>query len=750
MEVVMLENDVEVIGHSWRRCFFRTDGKYFNEEYINGGAAWLKELLKDEILELDDAYAVELMELNRFESLEDTFRVNNYFGFREGEKNIIEGYSDNYIIWNEDFNIITPPENGYILWASKVTIPTLEQMETMKDRAVLILDADVLRNLGSDDGSEGIKISKQISWEKTILDLLVQIQYNDNLKHLILAKNIFIVFGYDAYIMIKKDNGSIISKIWFISGDLEGTMQKKYLGEVPDAWNGIIFQASKRFIQALKDDFNFDDILQGVLNCVEKILKSGYKWPGVMEDLNKVLKEFNPKQTIKPITLISSDLILDEEEVKGKSRNCFSFIERVFEGSILDHARNIVLKGNDAIKKFPKLSLGSFITIDRKEIESYQNINNLLLEYMENDNIKPLSIAIFGTPGSGKSFGVSQIAQSISNKIKKLEFNVSQFTSENNLYLAFHMVRDAVLSGKIPLVFFDEFDSEKDGDPLGWLKNFLMPMQDGKFLSSDGEHPIGKSIFVFAGGTSSTFLNFAYHEDEEKRKEFKKVKGPDFVSRLRGTIDVLGPNPSNDADYSYILRRALLLRSLSEKKLKSCFEEGVFNIDIGLLNAMLLTKEYKHGARSMESIIDMSRVNGLKRWIPSSLPSDSQLSMHVDAEKFMNIVLNSMNMKALSKLLAKEIYKYYCEKYSKDEIGEWYELKVKERFDKVVEDLQRELDSINCSYDLDDSSFPTVKIFTEEEIMTMEKQMNDEDDLLRPNDIMPILSKIGARVYRKL
>ena len=42
----------------------------------------------------------------------------------------------------------------------------------------------------------------------------------------------------------------------------------------------------------------------------------------------------------------------------------------------------------------------------------------------------------------------------------------------------------------------------------GWLRYFLAPMQDGKFLQGEMAHPIGKAIFVFAGGTSWTLDNF--------------------------------------------------------------------------------------------------------------------------------------------------------------------------------------------------------------------------------------------------
>jgi len=42
---------------------------------------------------------------------------------------------------------------------------------------------------------------------------------------------------------------------------------------------------------------------------------------------------------------------------------------------------------------------------------------------------------------------------------------------------AFHQVRDLALSGRTPVVFWDEFDSRE----LLWLQYLLAPMQDGRF-----------------------------------------------------------------------------------------------------------------------------------------------------------------------------------------------------------------------------------------------------------------------------
>ncbi|HVH95807.1 MAG TPA: RyR domain-containing protein, partial [Bacillus sp. (in: firmicutes)] len=231
--------------------------------------------------------------------------------------------------------------------------------------------------------------------------------------------------------------------------------------------------------------------------------------------------------------------------------------------------------------------------------------------------------------------------------IEKLDFNLSQFQVLTDLTNALHKVRDVSLMGKIPLVFFDEFDSAFHGK-LGWLKYFLAPMQDGVFRVGDSVHPIGKAIFVFAGGTSSTYQQFCGEtkEDETEYKqflhEFKDAKGPDFISRLRGYVNILGPNQTDEKwDQLFIVRRAMLLRSFIERKTPYLIDgSGEAGIDNGVLRALLKVPRYKHESRSMEAILEMSRLTNASKWEQALLPSKEQLRLHVDEEQFYHYLMS--------------------------------------------------------------------------------------------------------------
>lgn len=308
-------------------------------------------------------------------------------------------------------------------------------------------------------------------------------------------------------------------------------------------------------------------------------------------------------------------------------------------------AQDIVRHGWErALKSVPHVSYGKYFTVDREEIERLNSVRALILDYQCNrGDTRPLSLAVFGPPGSGKSFAIKQLSEALFGKEHaELEFNLSQFGSLDDLHEAFHIVRDKSVQGKMPFVFWDEFDSTRDREPLGWLKDFLAPMQDAKFAAKGIEHPFGKCIFIFAGGTCSTFGEFD-RSQAAKNDDFRKVKGPDFVSRLRGYVNIKGPNPaSKEGDEVHVIRRALLLRSMIERQHPGIIHPGTKELGISptVLNAFLGVEKYLHGGRSMEAIVSLSRLHRCRHFGPSELPAQEAVELHVSSN-FMQFVADT-------------------------------------------------------------------------------------------------------------
>jgi hypothetical protein len=104
----------------------------------------------------------------------------------------------------------------------------------------------------------------------------------------------------------------------------------------------------------------------------------------------------------------------------------------------------------------------------------------------------------------------------------------------------------------------------------------------------------------------------------------KQAKLPDFVSRLRGFLNVHGLNPVNSGEPIPYIRRAILIHSLLKRHASNLANEEGINVEASLLNSLLEAKEYKHGARSIEAIIQMSSLRGIPtgtacRWLAAGV-----------------------------------------------------------------------------------------------------------------------------------
>ena len=573
------------------------------------------------------------------------------------------------VVWDqgEGFGALAAPESGQVLWISGRSLPGREIVGAMQGRCLLLLDADALRR-------NGAMVSKQVSWERSAAELLEQLRFNPAVNYLMQARRLLVLFGEDGALLLRDGEATLC----LAHGREEGTLRKgKAL--VQDAWAHMAAETARQWQAEIFD--------------LAAVLKAAQAQPA------------EPKCYPVPAE-IPGDWCLIESE----------------RGTLYKRAFDLAKNGYDAIEGFPQLTFGDLTTVDRKEIEAYQNIKNLILEYASGRETKPISIAVFGQPGSGKSFGVTEIAENLLPNIKQLEFNVSQFVDEGDIAAAFHQVRDLILGGMLPLVFFDEFDAQD----LKWVKNFLMPMQEGTFKDGSGVHPVGKCILVFAGGTSHSFKDFRGRADDG----FRKAKGPDFVSRLRGSIDILGPNRLGDGDNTFLLRRALLLRSLCERRLG--FKSGEAPVNEVILRAMLLTPKYEHGARSMKAVLDMSRIPRGARFEPAMLPAGAQLELHVDAEAFSRQVRRESVLNQCIEALAQNLHAVYlaareeergknpAEKKRPNEIP-WDELteEFKDSNRGQARDMTCKLKAEGYDYDAAQTPFPAIQDCAQEELDRM-------------------------------
>jgi hypothetical protein len=592
--------------------------------------------------------------------------------------------------------------------------------EPYANKLIVVVSADHLRR-------DGAAVSRGLSWEKTVSELFAALSASPVFSSLLRCRHLVVCFSNEGALWIDNSEKGATAKFIFDPVRGEGEWPKALRDSQHYVSGRLSVFAAAVVAEACRTatGLNLTDALRRGLAATRCLRLHGHgpitgKPQFPFEEVARVLDPENAvEEFAECIVPVSKDRIQD-----SRGWTIASYVENPSKPDqpLFGLAHQVALYGEPRLngpRGVPHARFGDLLSVDREEIETLRGLRRMVGDYSKTKQPKaPLSIGAFGPPGAGKSFGIQQIVKEILGpSVPLFVFNLSQFKDANDLIGAFHQVRDKVLEGFVPVAFWDEFDSEH----YRWLQFLLAPMQDGKFQSGQLTHSIGKCIFVFAGATSHDFEHFGpmpgpitgrdreqqkrrhadperQRHDEEQYEEFVLKKGPDFVSRLSGHINVLGPNrrqffnyqsakweEPDTSDITFPVRRAILLRA--HFKLKA---DAVLSIDRDLLRALLLVPGYRHGSRSMEKIVEPMRTSGAPPYRMSHLPPPQVCHQHLDSkEAFDALCIDARQLQTPERLrrMAAAIHEDYERRdaeerrISRKELTEPEFLKVYDNFD---------------------------------------------------------------------
>ncbi|KAK0673081.1 hypothetical protein QBC41DRAFT_266732 [Cercophora samala] len=536
---------------------------------------------------------------------------------------------------------------------------SLKTGERDPQRVMVVVEANDLR-------AEGIELSHGLSWEKTCEDFVEKLGSVGTLVSLVTCAHLIVLFGCEGVIYHR---GWQVAKpvLYFDPLYLEGEFLGKNLGYIPGLTDAFVAGLASRLTLPETGKDVEEGIIYG-LQTARRLAAAGLANPAVA-DGSFLANTYRTMEIMNPLTGDEGKGLLrfaiPSDNIARNSDPGWSILDQVI-GDPAEVARQIVRQGSLSSRQVPLARFKQLLLFDRREIEFFRTIHNFLEEYFLAPMRRPLCISLFGPGGSGKAFAAHQVFEAVARDklTKRFDFDLSQFTSVDDLLAAFHSIRDVSLKGYMPMAYFNAFDCTFEGSALGWLPHLLSVMFSGCFSDRGVSRPLGAAVFFFGSASIKSY-------DDFRRKASKGVvaggsfsRAQEFLACLHAFGDMSGPDKMNGRegeDKLYPVRRAVIIRTLLERREPNLVSRGEIDIDDGVLNALLLVPTYRQGIRSIKSIIDISRLNGRHRFERSSLPPPVQLDLHVEYKVFMRYLNGSPLPEQLREPLAKALHQKYLD-----------------------------------------------------------------------------------------
>jgi hypothetical protein len=283
-------------------------------------------------------------------------------------------------------------------------------------QTIVVTSCDALRSIGAN-------ISRGLSWERTAVELDLFIRTSPQFDRFRQCKSLIIRLDLDGAYLYENVDGERKATLFYDPINIEGGFKVAHAGYMRGS--SAAFTAAIAAIVASSRQENIGlGIKRGIIGA-RRLLERGF--------IETSEGQFSyPKRNLFPTP--DEQLLIADEQVPVSSRRQSGERWRIAltEGAAEDIAKRFVIEGRPVLEqqKIPVGEINKLLAVDRTEIESLRAIRSLFWEYVNNSrSSRPLSIAVFGPPGSGKSFSVSEVAADISTDARKpLLFNLAEFT----------------------------------------------------------------------------------------------------------------------------------------------------------------------------------------------------------------------------------------------------------------------------------------------------------------------------------
>lgn len=244
-------------------------------------------------------------------------------------------------------------------------------------------------------------------------------------------------------------------------------------------------------------------------------------------------------------------------------------------------------------------TLGSYVTLDwSHRLNILRTIEAIKSYSTDNSRKRPLNILMVAEPGSGKSHFVKCLAEYLKGyNVSPVLFNMATFKDPDDLIQPIESVRNLKVQDKLPILFIDEFDSDKTNYPI------LLPLLwDGEVQLGNRNLKLGKLIIILAGSDQkviSTIENAQKMQINESDSK-DETKLFDVLSRINGGLINI---PSLDLITAKRDRRADKV-CISITLLQRRFGKDIHLVPWSLLKFIGETK-FRYGVRSIALMIDL-------------------------------------------------------------------------------------------------------------------------------------------------